>query len=47
MLWEENLAETPDLYLEAGDHRELIHIRAGAFMKMMAKAMRSCFSLLS
>lgn len=47
MLREENRAETPNLYLEAGDHRELIHIRAGAFMKMMARAMRSRFSLLS
>jgi Ala-tRNA(Pro) deacylase len=42
---DESLAEKPDLYFEAGDHHELIHVRGSAFMKLMAKAQRSRFSL--
>lgn len=41
---DEHLTEKPDLYFEAGDHLELIHMQGDAFMKMMAKATRGRFS---
>jgi Ala-tRNA(Pro) deacylase len=41
---DDRLAEKADVYFEAGDHLELIHMQRGAFMKMMAKAERGRFS---
>jgi Ala-tRNA(Pro) deacylase len=42
---DERLAAKPDLYFEAGDHRELIHMRGSVFMGMMGKAKVGRFSL--
>ena len=35
MIWDNRLGNTTDLYLEAGDHETLIHIKQQAFQKMM------------
>ncbi|RXZ42012.1 aminoacyl-tRNA deacylase [Crenobacter cavernae] len=41
---DDSLLQEADVYFEAGDHRELIHMRTDAFMKLMAGAERGHFS---
>jgi Ala-tRNA(Pro) deacylase len=43
-LLDESLADKPDVYFEAGDHQELIHVDGDSFMRMMASARRIQFS---
>lgn len=35
VVWDESLAEQPDLYFEGGDHRTLVHMKTRDFLKMM------------
>ena len=37
VVWDEVLKEDDDLYIEAGDHRNLIHLKQEQFQKLMAK----------
>jgi len=37
VVWDDALAEQDDLYMEAGDHRHLIHLTRGAFMELMGR----------
>jgi Ala-tRNA(Pro) deacylase len=39
-LIDESLADKPDVYFEAGNHQELIHVDGDSFMRMMASARR-------
>ncbi|MDN0075398.1 YbaK/EbsC family protein [Crenobacter sp. SG2303] len=41
---DESLLGQSDLYFEAGDHKELIHLSTESFMKLMAGAERRQFS---
>jgi len=34
-IWEDGLAEQPDLYFEAGDHEGLVHVQTPDFIKLM------------
>jgi Ala-tRNA(Pro) deacylase len=38
MVVDRNLADTPDVYFEAGDHMSLIHMSGDDFLKLMADA---------
>jgi Ala-tRNA(Pro) deacylase len=35
VLWDSALADHEDLYIEGGDHENLIHVTRGAFMELM------------
>ncbi len=35
VIWDESLMDQDDLYMEAGDHENLIHLTRGAFMELM------------
>ena len=35
VVWDERLADQKDLYLESGDHENLIHLDNSAFMELM------------
>ena len=35
VIWDESLAEEPELYFEAGDHRTLVHMKTRDFIEMM------------
>lgn len=35
VIWDESLAEEPDLYFEAGDHRTLVHMKTRDFIQMV------------
>ena len=37
VVWDDSLMEDADLYLEAGDHRHLIHLTRDQFNKLMRK----------
>lgn len=41
---DESLAKQPDIYFEAGDHEELIHMRVDQFLDLMDKAERASFA---
>lgn len=41
---DDELLTEPDVYFEAGDHEELIHVRADAFDSLMRNAERASFS---
>ncbi len=36
MVVDRSLVDTPDVYFEAGDHRSLIHVSGGDFLKLVA-----------
>ncbi|MFV8817757.1 aminoacyl-tRNA deacylase [Haliea sp. E17] len=38
VVWDNSLRHAEEVYLEAGDHRHLIHLGHGDFMSLMAKA---------
>lgn len=38
VIWDESLAEEPDLYFEAGDHRTLVHMKTRDFIEMMRES---------
>jgi len=35
VIWDEALADMDDLYIESGDHENLIHVSKGGFMELM------------
>ncbi len=35
VVWDDELNATPDIYLESGDHENLIHLEHGAFLELM------------
>jgi Ala-tRNA(Pro) deacylase len=41
---EESLVQHPDVYFEAGDHRELVHMSTDQFLALMESAERAHFS---
>ncbi|AOK31787.1 deacylase [Burkholderia singularis] len=41
---DESLARQPDIYFEAGDHRELIHMERDEFLALMDRAERASFA---
>ncbi|SME94856.1 aminoacyl-tRNA deacylase [Pseudogulbenkiania subflava] len=41
---DESLAAQPDIYFEAGDHEDLIHMRTEQFLNLMDKAERGSFA---
>jgi Ala-tRNA(Pro) deacylase len=41
---DDSLTKHPDVYFEAGDHEELIHVRLNQFLDLMSAADRSTFS---
>jgi Ala-tRNA(Pro) deacylase len=41
---DESLAQQPDVYFEAGDHEELIHMGADQFLDLMDRAERARFA---
>lgn len=42
---DESLLEGGDLYFEAGDRAELVHMRAAEFLRLVAGAPRACFTV--
>jgi Ala-tRNA(Pro) deacylase len=44
MVVEERLCGEPDVYIEAGDHRGLIHLTQAAFANLVGDAARAQFS---
>lgn len=41
---DDSLTEQPDIYFEAGDHEELIHLSGGRFMSLLSDAQHGRFS---
>ncbi|MEW6353999.1 MAG: YbaK/EbsC family protein [Pseudomonadota bacterium] len=41
---DDSLAEQADIYFEAGDHEELVHVNGGQFMGMLSEAEHGRFS---
>jgi Ala-tRNA(Pro) deacylase len=41
---DESLTAQPEIYFEAGDHEELIHMRREQFLKLMSKAEKARFA---
>jgi len=46
MVWEDDLLEQPDLYLEAGDHERLIHVETKYLREMLREVPHCHFSKL-
>lgn len=44
VIWDDDLLDAEEIYLEAGDHRHLIHIHQDQFHKLMADKMHDHFS---
>lgn len=44
VIFDERLADTPDIYFEAGDHEDLVHVRSADFVKLMSHAQRGRIS---
>lgn len=40
-----SIAETPEVYFEAGDHRTLVHMKGQAFDRLLSDAEHASFSL--
>jgi Ala-tRNA(Pro) deacylase len=38
VIWDDALSACPDIYFEAGDHRDLVHMSGQAFRTLMANA---------
>ena len=43
-VYEDSLAGLRDVYFEAGDHEDVVHMRAGDFMKLLDGALHGHFS---
>jgi Ala-tRNA(Pro) deacylase len=39
-VWDDSLADEPDVYFEGGDHRTLVHMKGGDFEELMRSACR-------
>lgn len=46
-VYDDSLAQMPDIYFEAGDHEELIHVTREEFMRLMGMARHGKFSQLN
>jgi len=44
VIWDDQLVEASDIYIEAGDHEHLIHMRGDAFQQLMAAQPHSVIS---
>jgi Ala-tRNA(Pro) deacylase len=44
-VWDDSLAELPDVYFEGGDHETLVHMATPAFMNLMGQARHALISL--
>jgi Ala-tRNA(Pro) deacylase len=44
VIMEDSLSDCADIYFEAGDHTELIHMRGTDFLKLMSAASHGHFS---
>lgn len=44
VVWDESLAELPDVYFEGGDHRALVHMKGEDFRRLLAGAPHGRFS---
>lgn len=43
-VWDDSLTELPDVYFEAGDHHELIHVERDPFLALLGNARHGRFS---
>ncbi len=44
VVMDDSLEKCPDIYFEAGDHTDLIHVRGPAFLQLMQRARHGHFS---
>jgi len=44
VVWDDQLASASDIYIEAGDHRHLVHLQGKAFRKLMKDMPHSIIS---
>ncbi|NIP18590.1 MAG: deacylase [Xanthomonadales bacterium] len=44
VIWDDQLKSAPDIYIEAGDHENLIHMRGESFRELMANMPHSIIS---
>lgn len=44
VVWDDSLAELPDVYFEGGDHRALVHMKGEDFRRLLQDAPRGSFS---
>ena len=44
VIYDDKLFEEPDIYLEAGDHKTLVHLTQEAFTKLIEKSKHASFS---
>lgn len=44
VVMDDSLEKCPDVYFEAGDHTDLIHVRSAAFLELMQNARHGHFS---
>ena len=44
VIWDDRLQHVPDIYIEAGDHEHLVHLRGEHFREMMEKRPHSMIS---
>jgi Ala-tRNA(Pro) deacylase len=45
VLWDEHLAQSAEMYFEAGDHRRLVYMRTREFLDLMAGCRHGNFTL--
>jgi Ala-tRNA(Pro) deacylase len=43
-IWDDSLLDKPDIYFEAGDHMELIHLSSAHFLNLLGAAQRGHFA---
>jgi Ala-tRNA(Pro) deacylase len=44
LIWDEQLGHASDIYIEAGDHEHLVHLRGEDFNRLMSAMPRSIIS---
>ena len=44
VVWDDQLRSVPDIYIEAGDHKNLVHMRGDSFRKLIEKMPHSVIS---
>jgi Ala-tRNA(Pro) deacylase len=44
-VWDEELMNQPELYLELGDHRHLVHVRTRDYVTLLINERHGCFSV--
>jgi len=43
-VWDDSLANEPEVYFEAGDHETLVHVKTGDFVRLLEDARHMSFS---